>query len=215
MKRSLLVAAILAWGANAAFAGSICPAGNGANPFPYNPDNSGTGCNVVITISASGAVSVALKDSNPYENSEDVLVGVVNNSPSPVGSLAINGGSGNDVFGLDGDGICTFTFVGSSYCTAAQKAGTDPGDYYGPTSSFTNIGSGGTSGTVNFSPGVPANGGTTYFSLEGIPTASLGVVVGSSGGGTSNVPAPSSIALLGVGFAVVLVIQAARKIARA
>jgi hypothetical protein len=138
-----------------------------------------------------------------------VLVGVVNNSASTVSSLAL---TGSDIFGFDGDGICTFTFVGSGYCTASQTAGTDPGDYQGPTSTFaiTNA----NSGTVNFSPAIAASGGTSYFSLEGAPTASLGVVVG-TGGGTTSTPAPSSITLLGVGFAVILLIQARRKFARA
>jgi len=209
MKRFLLVAAVLAWVASAAFAGSVCPAGSGATAFPHSPDNAATGCNVVITIAANGSVSAAVTDSTPYEESEDVLVGVVNNSASTVSSLAL---TGSDIFGFDGDGICTFTFVGSGYCTASQTAGTEPGDYQGPTSTFTITNA--NSGTVNFSPAIAASGGTSYFSLEGAPTASLGVVVG-TGGGTTSTPAPSSITLLGVGFAVILLIQARRKFARA
>jgi opacity protein-like surface antigen len=209
MKRFLLVAAVFAWVASAAFAGSVCPPAAGSN-FPHPPDPLATGCNVVITIAVGGGVSTVVTDSTPYENSEDVLVGVVNNSASTVSSLAL---TGSGVFGFDGDGICTFTFVGSSYCTAAQQAGTDPADYAGPTTTFaiTNA----NTGTVSFSPAVPASGGTTYFSLEGQPSASLGVVVSTGPGGGGAVPAPSSITLLGIGFAVVLLIQAKRKFARA
>ena len=205
MKRFFLVTLALACAAGAAFGGSICPAGSGSNPFTHNPDNAATGCNVVITIAANGNVTVVVTDSTPYENSEDVLVGVVNNSAKPVGSVAI---SGSGVFGLDGDGICTFTFVGSGYCSGALYQN-DPGDYYGPTSTYTNIASGGSSGTVNFSPALPANGGTSYFSLEGLPTASLGVVA-TSGSVPSSVPAPDSITLLGFGLALAVSIQAVR-----
>lgn len=208
MKRFLLVAAVLGLAAGVSFAGSICPAGSGGNPFPHSPDNANTGCNTVITINANGSVTTTVPDSNPYEQSEDVLVGVKNNSSTAVGSLTL---SGSGIFGFDGDGICTFTFVGSGYCSASQISGTDPGDYQGPTSTFSNF-STGNSGTVNFSPAIAANGGSTYFSLEGIPTANLTVSVG--GGPQSAVPAPSSITLLAVGFAVVLLIQAKRKFVR-
>jgi len=193
----LKVAALVLFGGAFAMAGTVCPAGNGANPLPYNPDNAATGCNVVITIPASGSITVVVKDVTPYENSEDVMVGVVNNSSAPVGSVNITSTTG--VFGLDGDGICVYTFVGSAYCNANQKAGIDPGDYYGPTSTFSAISSNGNNGTVNFSPAIAA-GASSYFSLEGIPTASLGVSTGPSA-----TPAPSSIllmftALVGVGL---------------
>jgi hypothetical protein len=215
MKRLLLVAAVLTWVASVALAGSVCPAGTGTNPpgkggpFPHNPDNAATGCNVVITINANGSVTTTVTDATPYENSEDVLIGVVNNSSTPVGSLTLMGSGSIPIFGLDSDGICTYTFVGSGYCNASQKAGTDPQDYYGPTSTFTNISSDMQTGTVNFNPPVPA-GGSTYFSLEGVPSASLGVIVG-----PPTVPAPRSGTLLCIGLAVVLLYQARRKFLRA
>ena len=208
MKRLLLVAAVLTWVASVALAGSICPAGTGANPFPHNPDNAATGCNVVITINANGSVTTTVTDATPYENSEDVLVGVVNNSSTPVGSLTLMGSASSAIFGLEMDGICTFTFVGSGYCNASQINGIDPQDYYGPTSTFTGISSNKQNGTVNFNPPVPA-GGSSYFSLEGVPSASLGVIVGPP------VPAPRSVTLLCIGLAVVLLYQARRKFQRA
>jgi hypothetical protein len=204
----LKVAALVVAGSAFALAGTICPAGNGANPFPHNPDNAATGCNVVITFPASGAATVVVTDTTPYENSEDVMVGVVNNSASPVGSISVT--STNDVFGFDADGICTFTFVGNGYCSTSQKAGTDPGDYQGPTSTFSNITGGGNNGTVNFSPAIPP-GGSTYFSLEGIPTASLGVTP-SAGPATS--PAPSSILLMLTALAGVGLFFLSRRFAR-
>jgi hypothetical protein len=187
LKKAVLVALC---GGAFAVAGSICPAGSGANPFPHSPDSAATGCNAVITIAVGGAISVAVTDATPYENSEDVLVGVKNNSGTAISSLNITSTTG--AFGFDGDGICTYTFVGSSYCTASQIAGTDPGDYAGPGVTFTNISGNLNSGTVNFGPAVAANGGTGYFSLEGLPSASL-VITSGGGGGT---PAPPSLVLL-------------------
>lgn len=189
-------------------AGSICPAASGSNPFPHPPDPTATGCNVVITIASNGSVSTAITDSTPYENSEDIIVGVKNNSTSTVGSLAL---TGSGIFGFDGDGICVYTFTGSSYCTSSQSSGTDPGDYQGPTSTFANYASG-NSGTVVFSPAIAANGGSSYFSLEGVPSASLGVTVG-GGGGTPTTPAPSSLMLLGLGFAGLAAWQLGRRVA--
>jgi len=187
-------------------AGTICPAGNGTNPFPHNPDNAATGCNAVITIAANGSATTVVKDTTPYENSEDVLIGVVNNAATVLGTMNITGATGSGIFGFDGDGICTFTFVGSTYCTASQISGTDPGDYQGPTSTFTNIASSGDSGTANFNPPIPANGGTTYFSLEGIPTASLTIT-------TTSTPAPPALLLLLTGLAVLGMWQLGRRFA--
>jgi hypothetical protein len=198
MKKLMLALAGMALGTMTTWAGSICPAGQAPNAFPYSPDNTATGCNVVITIASNGSISAVVKDSTPYENSEDVLVGIVNNSSVQVNSVNL---SGSSIFGFDGDGICLYGFVGSSYCKGAYL--TDPLDYAGPTSTFSNY-SGGSTGTVNFSPGIPANGGTTYFSLEGVPSANLTGTVGSTGpGGAASAPALSSwgmVLLVGVSF---------------
>jgi hypothetical protein len=176
-----------------AMAGTICPGAPTGTTFPHPPDPNATGCNVVITINANGTATTVITDATAYENSEDAIIGIVNNSSTPLGSINL---SGAGIFGLEGDGICTFTFPGNSYCSAAAKAGTDPADYQGPTSTYTNFSSG-NSGTVVFSPAVAANGGSTYFSLEGIPTASIGVT---PNGGA---PAPSSLGLLAIGLALV------------
>ena len=194
--KALSVVLFLACGATVAVAQTICPAAGGANPFTHPPDPSGTGCNVVITIAANGSVSVQVTDATPYEASEDVLVGVKNNSASTVGSLGL---TGTNIFGFEGDGICTFTFVGSTYCSASQIAGTDPQDYQGPTSTFSLTNA--NTGTVTFGPAIPANGGSTYFSLEGVPTASLTVTVTPGGPPTPAAPIPGSLILLCLGLA--------------
>jgi hypothetical protein len=169
LKLSLALLGMLLFSASHASAGTICPAGSGSSPFPHSPDSGATGCNEVITIASNGTASAVIEDSTAYEESEDVLVGVVNNSSTSITSLSL---TGNDIFGFDGDGVCTFTFVGDGYCTTAQQNGTDPEDYQGPTSIFSVTN--GNNGTVNFNPGISANGGTSFFSLEGVPSV-LGV----------------------------------------
>jgi len=194
--RCLLAAAFAAFTAASLSAGSICPGGTGSTPFTHSPDAAATGCNTVITIGVSGSSTITIPDSSPYDGSEDNLVGVVNNSSLVINSLTLGGGN---IFGFDADGICTFTFTGSSYCSSSQKGGTDPQDYQGPTSTFTVTNSG--SGTVNFSPGVAAHGGTAYFSLEEAPSTSLTVTgVGGSPGPGSSVPEPSTILLVAGGL---------------
>jgi hypothetical protein len=189
MKPTFLSFFLMALGTCTAWAGSICPAGNGGNPFPHSPDAAGTGCNVVITINADRTSTVTILDTTAYENSEDVLVGVKNNSSSSVPSFSL---TGSGIFGLEGDGICIYTFVGSSYCTASQIAGTDPGDYYGPNTTFviTNA----STGTVNFTAPIPA-GGSDYFSLEGVPSVNLVVSVAPS---TTTTPTAAGVPALSV-----------------
>ena len=189
--RKCLSRAVLALGCTAVamFAGTICPGGN-TTSFDHNPDPSGTGCNTLITIDANNTVTVTIPDANPYDGVEDTLVGVVNNSTTTLNTLLL---SGSDIFGLDGDGVCTYTFaaangvVSSSYCSNSQRNGVDPQDYYGPTSRF--IISNANTGTVNFVGGVAGNGGKTFFSLEEPPTAQLQVVVGGT-------PEPATCAML-------------------
>jgi hypothetical protein len=189
VQKTLSAALLLLAGAALASAGSICPAGASPTPFAYNPDNAATGCNVVITIGAGGTITSSIKDNGPYDGSEDVLIGVVNNSGISIGSLQL---TGNGLFGFDGDGMCTYTFVGSSYCSASQKAGTDPGDYSGPGNTFSVTNS--NTGSVVFAGGL-ANGATTYFSAEGVPS-SLGLTGGATGGGGTSVPTLGDAGLL-------------------
>src|SRR5450631_4095244 len=120
----VLVVLLLGWlSIGMSSAGTICPAGSGAKPFPHSPDPAATGCNLVLTINPNGSLSTVVTDPVAYEASEDALVGVVNNSPSSVGSLTL---TGVGIFGFESDGICIYTFVGSGYCSPAQMSGTDP-----------------------------------------------------------------------------------------
>jgi hypothetical protein len=136
------------------------------------------------------SASTAVVDPSPYDGVEDTLVGVLNNSSIAITSLTL---TGSLIFELDGDGICTFTFPGSGYCSASQIGGTDPQDYYGPTSTFTITDL--NSGVVHFTTPIAGGGGSTYFSLEEPPTANLQVIVGGA-------PEPETITMMLGGFAV-------------
>lgn len=208
MKKLFSTFALTLIGTCAAWAGSICPVGNGGSTgFAHNPDSGATGCNVVITINADRTTSVVVKDAAPYDlvsGGDDMLIGVVNNSSATVPSLTLTGSS---IFGLENDGICNYSFVGNTYCLTNATGGTsstgtlgsgnngvDPFDYYGPTSTFTITNS--NTGTVNFSPTIQP-GGTTFFSLEGSPSTSLAITVAPGVGG-GPVGAPSLTVWAGI-----------------
>jgi hypothetical protein len=172
------------------------PAVSTTPPFTECPAiGSDTGCQILVVINPGGGISIYGDNSQgPYDGSEDALIGVFNNSGATVPSLNL---TGLGIFGFDGDGICTFKpFTGSGYCSGTYYQ-TDPGDYAGPTTTFSNVSGNGNSGTVVFTGGL-ASGASTYFSLEGALTA--GSISGSTGGGPTS-PAPTSILLVVTGLA--------------
>ncbi len=183
---------IIAFGVATTFAlGSVAS----ASPICPTTANTNTDCGYLLTIGAGGAVTGApVMGANPYDGSDDALIGVINNSGSAFnGSITISGsGNGGGLFGFDGDGICTFT--NASYCSNAATG------YEGPLNTFTNYATT-TSGTVVFT-GLAA-GATTFFSLEGSP-ASIKPIVGS--------PEPGTIMLLGGGFSLLALLSRRKRI---
>ena len=93
-------------------------------------DNS---CGILINVTSSG--TQILQDPNnapstvsnpspgsqvPYDIGDDTLVGIVNNTAKPVYAVQLSGEStGTDLFGFDGDGICTYGLNGSDTNGAA------------------------------------------------------------------------------------------------
>ena len=126
---------------------SVCP--------PVGLDTSG--CGIVIVINANGLPTIYDNpDSGPYDGTDDTLVGVQNNSGQSIASLPI---AGEDIFGFDGDGLCTF--VACDY--------PNPTTYEGPNTSFTIVDD--SDGSVDFTGGLAA-GASAYFSLENVVTSS-------------------------------------------
>lgn len=131
-----------------------------------------TSCAILLVVTSSGTQVLFDPSQGPYDGSDDEMVGIVNQTSAPVYGQQLS--SSQDIFGFDGDGICTYAtggltgggYTGDQYCSASQLAGTDPGDYQGPINTYGAINSTQTAGDVVFpSPGL-APGASTYFSLE-------------------------------------------------
>ncbi len=162
---------------------------------------SGSGCAYLLTVTPSGSVTITAgassqsNDGGGRGEGDDVVVGVVNNSNAVVSSIALTGTS--NVFGFDGDGICTYTFtspVSSSYCekngpsggpsyttTRGRTTGINPYDYEVPDNTFTNVSTSGRtagdSGTISFGSDALLPQQTTFLSLEVAPTRSTATAV--------------------------------------
>src|SRR5262249_8357991 len=135
-------------------------------PFSQCPAvGTDTSCEFLLVVTSSGAVQV-FHDSTqpPVDGIEDTLVGVVNSSGSTINSLALS--SSSDIFGFDGDGLCTL----SGHPGGCPFGSTG---YEGPNTSFSGINAAKTGGVVNFTGGL-TNNATAYFSLEeALSTATL------------------------------------------
>jgi hypothetical protein len=177
--------ALVGTASKASAAPIICPTANGPSADATYLSNGG-GCNTVITFNSNGSITTTIPNAAPYDGVEDTLVGVVNNTGSPITSFNL---SGSNLFGFDGDGACDGfgDYESLANCTGA----TDPNGYGGPGVTFSNL-VGTNSGTVNFAPGIGANGGVAWFSLEEPPT--LNIVV------TPSVPEPTTLVLFGTGL---------------
>ncbi len=138
-----------------------------------------TSCAVLIVIEPDGSLTILFDASQRgYDGSDDTLVGVQNNSLIAAPSIAI-GSAALNVFGFEGDGVCTFTFIGDGYCTATPRPVTG---YEGPDTTFSGISGNKRMGTVNFTDagGGLAAGASTFFSLENRITARSPIITGAA-----------------------------------
>jgi hypothetical protein len=69
------------------------------------PVDLNNGCQFLITIANGTEVATQDPNQGPYEGAEDALIGVQNNSSSPVSQLPL-AVPGSDLFGFDEDGLC-------------------------------------------------------------------------------------------------------------
>lgn len=159
---------------------------------------SATGCGALITVTAVDGNGKAIAftmtipnntgtqagNGNPYDGTEDLLVGVLNNSNGYLNSLPLTSSDTRfgGIFGFDGDGPCNFT-GGAADCF--NDSSEDPYDYEGPGNTLNRdpgtacgLGTCFTSGTVNFTPPLaPASScveaclDSTWFALEGTPNS--------------------------------------------
>jgi hypothetical protein len=63
------------------------------------------GCQFLIDVTSGGTTILQDTNQGPYESSEDALIGLKNDSSSPISSIPISV-PGSDVFGFEEDGLC-------------------------------------------------------------------------------------------------------------
>jgi hypothetical protein len=172
-----LVIAIAPGGANAA--SSVTP------PFTECPAiGDSPSCQILLVANQSQTITVLGDRSvGPYDGTDDTLVGIVNNTNKPISAITVSG-TGSDLAGFDGDGICTYAaggiaggssagFKGDGYCDAQQLDGVNPEDYAGPDNTYTLDPNSQDDVEVDFNGKGLSSGDSTYFSLEGALTAAV------------------------------------------
>jgi hypothetical protein len=215
----VMVGVIAALGFGFMAAGVGMPQAEATTPItgicPNTPDLNNSGeCDTEFIINSNGSITTVSSGGGPYDGADDQLIGVVDNDPNiTLSGLSLT--SSTDIFGFDGDGICTFQSSATpagilSYCSTDQVAGGGESgagtvfgsDYEGPDNTWSGINPAETAGNVVFTSPL-TDGESTFFSLEGSPSTT-----GTIGVGISPTPEPGTLALLGpVGLALLPVLR--------
>ena len=121
-------------------------------------------CDILLVVNTNNTVSVYGDTTvGPYDGGDDTLVGIVNDSAAAVPAVTVTG-AGSGLGGLDGDGLCTYAFTGSSGCPFG------PTGYEGPGTSLVTNSAFPDSAEVDFTGGLAPHA-SAYFSLEGALTS--------------------------------------------
>jgi hypothetical protein len=183
------------------------------------------GCQFLMLVSDNGTTIEEDTNQGPYEDSDDSLIGIVNNSSDPISEIPLSSPA-SELFGFDGDGICDpggtpipsgcvpqSGAPGGTVCPdvscafpipPGEPAGyVEPGatspytqnGYEGPTTWFSNVSADTSGGQVNFSPALQP-GQSTYFSLEEPPTAA-GLAANSTPSAVSQGSLPPTVTVTG------------------
>ena len=130
---------------------------------------SATGCNGLITHATSGDTIAFDASQDPYDGSDDALIGIVNTSSTSLDHIHLSGSTvSGGIFEFDDDGLQTFPPNTIGIFPTTPPPGYSINGYEGPITYFKNISSNGNSGDVYF-VGELAAGQSAYFSLEGSP----------------------------------------------
>lgn len=134
-------------------------------PFTQCPPvGADTSCETLIVVTDAGTTIVTDPSQGPYDQIEDTLIGVQNDSSQILFSLPLNGTS--EPFDFDGDGICgTDPNTGVPYVPAPTGCPFGATGYEGLGVTFANISPDFSFGLAQFAGGIPP-GGSGYFSLE-------------------------------------------------
>ncbi|MGN6867323.1 MAG: hypothetical protein ACTHMY_02850 [Solirubrobacteraceae bacterium] len=84
------------------FTATVAPAPQFTECPPVGAD---FGCQFLIDVTSGGTTILQDTNQGPYENAEDALIGIKNDSSSPISSIPISV-PGSDVFGFEQDGLC-------------------------------------------------------------------------------------------------------------
>ena len=202
-RRRVAIVAIAGLAA-ACLATSGVPASAAGNPSPPFNECPAVGqahsCAVLLVFQSDGSVSV-LSDpnsGNPYDGSDDTEVGVLNDSGVAIPDVTLT--STADIFGFDGDGICSGDFSGTPAGCPFDSTG-----YAGPGVTYTGINGAQTSGVVDFAESCTGNtassctassglnaGATAFFSLENDLTGASIVIPKASPVISSTTPSPAT-----------------------
>ena len=119
-------AVIAGFGSIAAINATTASASGPTPPFHQCPHvGAALSCNILIELDASGGTVVDDNSQVPYDNSEDTLVGVQNDSSVAVSSLPLVAHpAAEPAFGFDGDGPI---IQARAHCGGGARAGAFPG----------------------------------------------------------------------------------------